>query len=217
MRRYLFLFCMLFLSGCLLTHKDIEGELDHLGQEEVGEQEEKPANVKPTGKGKHKGVLTVHGISVMEKISQIETSIRELRGQMEKASKMQEDRSVELEQGLLSLIQTLDLRVAALAEEIKDKKQKDLKSVDDPERFFKKAEKLFKEKKWKQAIISYEKYREKNKEGKFYKQSTFQIGLCFQKLTMHKEAKVFFREVMESFPKSAEAKKAKKWLSKDKP
>lgn len=216
MRKYLFF--VLFLSGCLLTHKDIEEGLDYSDQERADEQKKELTDIKPTEQGKHRENLTVHGgMSVMEKISQVEASIRELRGQMEKISKTQKDRSAELEQGILSLIQTLDLRVAALAEKVKSKKQKDLMAKDDPERLFKEAERFFKKENWKQAIINYEKYREKNKTGKFYKKATFQIGLCFQKLTMHKEAKVFFREVLESFPKSAEAKEARELLSTQKP
>lgn len=214
MKNYIFLLCLFFLSGCLLTHKDIEEELELGDSDREDAVEEEKVNVEQSNKEAQKKKITVHEVSVVEKISQIEVSIRELRGQIEKMSKVQEDRSNELEKGLLSLIQTLDLRVATLAEEVKNKKRKDSSiRKNDPEQFFKEAEKLFKKQKWKAAIINYEKYREKNKKGEFYKRSTFQIGLCFQKLSMHKEAKVFFREIVESFPKSAEAKKAKKLLS----
>ncbi len=213
MRPYFLLLFMFFLSSCLLTHKEIEEELE-LGHSDNEETVDGQADGQENQKEQHKKSVTAHGVSVVEKISQMEVSIRELRGQVEKMDKVQEDRVAELEKGLLSLIQTLDLRVATLAEEVKNKKQqKNSVSKDDPDRFFKEAEKLFKEEKWKAAIINYEKYREKNKKGQFYRKSTFQIGLCFQKLSMSKEAKVFFREVVESFPKSAEAKEAKKLLS----
>ena len=213
MKNYLFLLFMFFLSGCLLTHKEIEEELE-LGDLDKEEKVDEQTDVKQKQENPKRGAI-VHEVSIAEKISQIEASIRELRGQIEKMNKVQEDRSAELEKGLLSLIQTLDLRVATLAEEVKNKRQKkDSVSKDDLDSFFNKAEKLFNEENWKAAIINYEKYREKNKKGKFYKKSTFQIGLCFQKLSMYKEAKVFFREVIESFPKSAEAKEAKKFLSK---
>ena len=220
MKKYLFLLCMFFLSGCLLTHKEIKEEKNRADQEENWLDEDtavsQEAGVKRV---KNKGVVNTP--SVIERVSQIETSLRELRGQIDNVSKQQEDRLVELEQGLLSLIQSLDLRVAALTEEVKAKKQSvaakpEKKKEQNSEEFFNKAEELFKDNKWKEAIIHYEKYREKNKNNKkkFYIKSTLQIGLCFQKLEMHKEAKVFFREVVESFPKSAEAKEAKKLLSK---
>ena len=213
MKVYFLLLFMFFLSSCLLTHKEIEEELE-LGHSDKEETVDSPTEGRENQKEEHKKTITTHEVSVVEKISQMEVSIRELRGQVEKRDKVQEDRLAELEKGLLSLIQTLDLRVATLAEEVKNKKrQKNSVSTDNPDKFFKEAEKLFKEKKWKAAIINYEKYREKNKKGQFYRKSTFQIGLCFQKLSMSKEAKVFFREILESFPKSAEAKEAKKLLS----
>ena len=213
MKIYFLLLFMFFLSSCLLTHKEIEEELE-LGHSDKEETVDSPTEGQENQKEEHKKTITTHEVSVVEKISQMEVSIRELRGQVEKRDKVQEDRLAELEKGLLSLIQTLDLRVATLAEEVKNKtRKKNSVSTDNPDKFFKEAEKLFKEEKWKAAIINYEKYREKNKKGQFYRKSTFQIGLCFQKLSMSKEAKVFFREVLESFPKSAEAKEAKKLLS----
>ena len=124
-----------------------------------------------------------------------------------------------MEQGLLSLIQSLDLRLAVLTQEIKAKKQSSVpkpqvKKPENSEKFLRKPKDFLKIRNGKEAIIHYEKYRELNKKNKkqFYIESTLKMGLCFQNLEMHKEAKVFFREVVESFPKSAEAKSAKKFL-----
>ena len=121
MKNYLLLLFMLILSGCLLTHKDIEEE-EYLGKE----KEESSSIKKESGEDNElteeflgKKTAAVNRVSVMEKISQTEESVRELRGQIEKMGKEQENRSAELEQGLLALIQTLDLRLAALAEEVK--------------------------------------------------------------------------------------------------
>ena len=214
MKSCLLLLFVLILSGCLLTHKDIEEE-EYIGKEKEGHSPISKEQEKQKEEGEEslkKKTIVVNKVSVMEKISQAEESIRELRGQIEKRGKEQENRLTELEQGLLALIQTLDLRLAALAEEVKKQKKEPEKSKDTMD-LFQKAEKFFKEEEWKKAIINYEQYRKKNKKGKFYKQATFRIGLCFQKLNMFKEAKVFFREVLESFPNSDEAKKSKKLLS----
>lgn len=206
---------MLFLSGCLLTHKEVqEDRVDAKeGQKSVdqGELEELVEKKEKGSAKKRKAVLRVGGVDVMQKFSQMETDMRELRGQIETSDKEQKDRITQLEQGLLALIQTLDLRVASLISEVRGNNKKGKK--DDPGELFETSEQFFKEEKWKSAIISYEKYREQNKTGKFYKKATFQIGKCFQKLGMQKEAKVFFREVVESFPKSDMAKSAKKILS----
>lgn len=70
------------------------------------------------------------------------------------------------------------------------------------------AEGLFDGKKWKEAIVSYQKYRDQHPKGKMYADSTYKIGVCFQELKMKDEAKAFFDEVTAKFPKSKEAKKA---------
>ncbi len=215
---------MLFLSGCLLTHKEIKKESaqstdskedqDWLDQESDKETEElsgeRQDHKKVTPK---KARFLVGNMDVTQKISQIETSLRELRGQIESTDKKQKDRIAQLEQGLLALIQTLDLRVASLANEIKTGKNKKIQKKDEPEKLFQKSEQFFKEENWKSAIIHYEKYREQNKNGEFYEKATFQIGMCFRKLGLKKEANVFFREVVESFPKGDSAQDAKKMLS----
>ena len=219
MKQYL-LFALIFsLSGCLLTHKEIMEDRKRSGSEEtqdwsdleevnVKEKNKKTDNTSPTKKES----LPTHSVSVTERFSQIDTSLRELRGQIENIKKEQKDRIDQMEQGLLALIQALELQIAALANKAENK-QESKPEEDTPENSFEKAEKFFKEENWKAAIINYEKYREINKKGDFYKQSTFQIGICFQKLGMLKEAKVFFREIVESFPNSTEAKEAKKLLA----
>ena len=212
MKRYSLFIFPFFLSGCLLTHKEIREDMKRSDSNEAQDGshlEETDSKEKHNKKG---GLLLINGMSVTEKFSQIDTSIRELRGQTENTNKEQKDRIDQMEQGLLALIQALELQVAALANSAENKKEAKTEE-DKPETFFEKAEKSFKEENWKAAIINYEKYREINKKGSFYKQSTLQIGVCFLNLGMHKEAKVFFREVVESFPNSIEAEKAKKLLS----
>ena len=70
------------------------------------------------------------------------------------------------------------------------------------------AEELFSGKKWKEAIVNYQKYRDQNPKGKMYAESTYKIGVCFQELKMKDESKAFFEEVTAKFPSSKEAKKA---------
>ncbi len=70
------------------------------------------------------------------------------------------------------------------------------------------GEELFNSKKWKEAIVNFQKYRDSNGKGKNYGDATYKIGICFQELGMKEEAKSFFDEVISKFPKSKEAKKA---------
>jgi TolA-binding protein len=70
------------------------------------------------------------------------------------------------------------------------------------------GEEAFAAKKWKEAIVSYQKYRDSNPKGKQYADATYKIGMCFQELKMKDEAKAFFDEVVSKYPGSKEAKKA---------
>ncbi|MEY4616196.1 MAG: hypothetical protein RJB66_1156 [Pseudomonadota bacterium] len=83
----------------------------------------------------------------------------------------------------------------------KDSKEKD-KSVYDA------ALTSFEGKKWKEAILSFEQYREKNPKGKHAAEAAYKTGVCFQELGMVEEAKVFYQDVLAKFPQSDMAKKA---------
>lgn len=66
----------------------------------------------------------------------------------------------------------------------------------------------FQEKKWKEAILNFDQYREKYPNGKFVSEATYKTGVSFQELGMNDEAKVFYKEVTEKFPKTDMSKKA---------
>ena len=70
------------------------------------------------------------------------------------------------------------------------------------------AEDHFEQKKYKEAIVYYQKYRDENPKGKLYAEATYKIGMCFQELKLKDEAKAFFDEVIAKYPGSKEAKKA---------
>ncbi len=74
------------------------------------------------------------------------------------------------------------------------------------------AQDLFKQKDWQNAIIEFQKYRDKNPKGKHVAEATYKIGVCFHELSLKEDAKTFYQEVVASFPNSEEAKKAKNRL-----
>jgi TolA-binding protein len=67
----------------------------------------------------------------------------------------------------------------------------------------------FSKKEWKQAILSYQKYRDESPKGPHFADATYKIGVSFQELGMKEESKTFFDEVVTKFPKSEEARRAK--------
>jgi TolA-binding protein len=76
------------------------------------------------------------------------------------------------------------------------------------------AEVLFKESKWKEAILSYQKYRDTHSKGKFFAEATYKTGVCFQELGMKEDAISFYEEVLAKFPSTDQAKRAKIRLKK---
>ncbi len=77
---------------------------------------------------------------------------------------------------------------------------------------FDSAEASFGKKKWKEAIVSFEKYRTSYPSGKRYAEATYKMAMSFQEMGMKTEAKAFYSEVTEKFAKSDWAKKAQKNL-----
>jgi TolA-binding protein len=71
------------------------------------------------------------------------------------------------------------------------------------------AQDLFAKKEWKQAILNFQKYRDENPKGAKFADATYKIGVSFQELGMKDEAKTFYEEVLNKFPKSEDAHRAK--------
>ena len=203
-KKIIIAFTSLFLSACLLTHQDIDEEAEKNNSASAGSSQIKN--------------------SLQVKMSEMSDSLRQLRGDIELLKNKQSAQELwnqdkqkeitELKNDVQGFIKDVDSRVIQLAENLQEQKEKASKfQENNPDYIFYQAEELFKKQEWKKAILYYEKYRKKNKKGRFYKKATLNIGLCFQNLDLKKEAKVFFKEVVAGFPKSQSAKKAKKMLS----
>ncbi|MEK6578707.1 MAG: tetratricopeptide repeat protein [Bdellovibrionota bacterium] len=74
---------------------------------------------------------------------------------------------------------------------------------------FFRAESYFAIKDYKNAIIDYSKFPEKFTKSKRMPAALLKIGQSFEGLGMKNDAKPFYQELTEKFPKSPEAKKAK--------
>lgn len=71
------------------------------------------------------------------------------------------------------------------------------------------AQEAFNKKDWKQSILNFQKYRDENPKGGKFADATYKIGVSFQELGMKDESKTFYDEVVNKFPKSDEARRAK--------
>lgn len=74
---------------------------------------------------------------------------------------------------------------------------------------FTNAVESFNNKKWEDAIYSFDEYRKANPKGSKYAEATYKMGLSFLNLGMKNDAKSFFDEVVQKFPKSKESDLAK--------
>jgi tol-pal system protein YbgF len=74
---------------------------------------------------------------------------------------------------------------------------------------FMRGESYFNIKNYKKAIVDFSKFPENFKKSKLVPAAIFKIAQSFEALKMKEEAKNFYSEVVEKYPKSPEAKKAK--------
>ena len=198
---FFFVTVVLLITGCV-THKDISREKQNKDPLLMADEQETVITQTQVSK-------KTQNDSLQLKLLQMDSSLRKLRGHIEVLDKKYQDQ----DQKLKSILTTLEKK----EQEVLSKKKQDL-SEKNNEDFFTQAEDFFKKNNWKSAIIYYEKHREhKGKKDSLYKKATFQIGLCFKELKMETEAKVFFREIISSFPQSSEAKQAKNLLLEKNP
>ena len=74
------------------------------------------------------------------------------------------------------------------------------------------GESLFAQEKYKDAIYAYSKVGSQNARTPRMSAAIFQIGCCFSALKLDQDARGFYQELIQKFPNSPQAKKAKKLL-----
>ena len=78
---------------------------------------------------------------------------------------------------------------------------------------FLRAESNFKQKEYKKAIVDYSKFPEKYPKSNYHPKALLKIAECFEGLAMKEDAKAFYSDLFEKFPKTVEGKLAKKKLT----
>ena len=79
-------------------------------------------------------------------------------------------------------------------------------------KLYKQGLELFKKGDYHSAIAKFEQFRQDNPKSSLYLEATLHIGKIFKKLKMDLEAKVFFDELLHSYPDSLQAKEATKLI-----
>lgn len=89
---------------------------------------------------------------------------------------------------------------------------KNSKASDTEDATYYRAESYFKLKQYKKAIVDYSRFPEKFTRSKRMPSALFRIGSSFDALGMKEDAKGFYQELVDKFPKTSEAKKARSKL-----
>lgn len=93
-------------------------------------------------------------------------------------------------------------------------KKKLLSESSQANNLFKKAQKLFREKSWQSSISTFQEYRQEHPNSPREAEALFFIADSFKRLEMIPESKVFYKEVINNYPQSDWAEKAKPFLKK---
>ncbi len=238
MMRILFLGALTFVfsmtmgaTGCLKTRAEIDAEQSGGEQQrQTNTQQQKAREDKPY---KEKAPATAYKFEeydeqmralvgrvdgVENRLELVTTSATNDRIAVNKNTQIIDQRFVAYEEA----IKKLETQVSEMSEEVSKLKatsvapptpsqkltQPDVASGGKLRTPYDEGEDHFNAHKWKEAILNYQKYRDSSPKGKFYPDSTYKIGVCFQELGMKDEARSFYEEVTAKFPKSKEAKKA---------
>ena len=215
------------LSGCLQTRNDVrEGEQKQVIQKQVVDLQRTTADVSTRfsdieeqlrffngrienleskfskndqnaeraikGHGDNIGEINKKLSILQEALTKMESQMNQIQGEM---ASLKSDHSAQ---------QSMLKEAAKEAKETNEKKSKDEKR-----NTYDVGLEYFKQKDWKKSIIEFSKYRDKNPNGKYYGDSTYKIGVCFQELGDKDDAKTFYQEVISRFPNSDEARRAK--------
>jgi TolA-binding protein len=202
------LICLIIgLSGCIRTLDQIQEEAQ---RSQVMALQEEKASLDTQVNDLQEDLRMMAGrLETLER--QSKESRENERVSTEEDKKIKENRLKAYEETLAEVEaknRELKIELEALKSVVLSKGATNKKTVKKSTNPFSEAEALFKKKDWQKAILGYQKYRESHPKGKFYKLATYKIGVCFQELNMRSEAKAFFDEVIERFPKTSEASKA---------
>lgn len=222
MKQVLIFTAMLVLVGCIKTREQLRAEHTdttlpkQTAQQQVEQAREVKEKAPPTG----------------YRFEEIDEQLRQLNGRVENLENQiarTGATSTEAQEAELKLKQTQDLKLVAYEEALKKLESdvltlsKEIEQLKAPpanvaakkggasatsRTAYEEGEELFTAKKWREAIVSYQKYRDSNPKGRNYADATYKMGVAFHELGMKDEARVFLEEVKEKFPNSKEAKKA---------
>ncbi|WP_413575878.1 tetratricopeptide repeat protein [Bdellovibrio sp. HCB290] len=213
----------LFMTGCLQTRNDVRNnEQRQVYQSQVTTMQRANADASERVTDLQEQMRALNGrLDVVENSQQnanLEKQLKAAQQQNEVLTKKVEVLQESLtkmenqiyQQAAVLNAMNANRQAAEAAEKAATEKAAAEKAVEKSKRgSYEVAQEHFNKKDWKQAILSYQKYRDESPKGTHFADATYKIGVSFQELGMKDEAKTFFDEVLSKFPKSDEARRAK--------
>ena len=201
------------LSACLRTRSQIQGRntVTPAGPADNGPVVEASG---PIVASQPSSVVNASGGSYDNQLAELQTMMRELVGRVEVLEKnwnmsQNVDELSEFKKQVSAKMALYEEALVRLEKRPSSSYSKPADTKVAAKAGYELAEERFNNKDWKKAILSYQEYRDKNPKGKNYSEATYKIGVCFQELGLLKESKAFYNEVVNKFPNSRTAKKAK--------
>jgi TolA-binding protein len=216
---------LFFGSGCLKTRSEVSGQDQSrvANQKQAENQKEAEKNIeKVVEKEIDQNELTRQLIG---RIEVLEAQLVQLRAEKQEApppvvapNPMDVQKLQALQEAVIKLesqMQKLEAEKQAVQVQASAKAQAVEEELKNQAKFtpYQIGEAHFKNKEWKKAILSYQKYSEEFPKGKFVADSKYKIGVSFQELGLKDEAIAFYEEVVAQFPTTETGKKAKFRLS----
>lgn len=210
---------VMFLSGCLQTRNDIkEAETTQNLQSQLSTLQKNNADYVSRVEESLENSRQLNGrLEVIEnKLSKVENQDGQKKaedshqlGELSQKVVLMQEALGKMENDLQALHAELNnVKSSANSNASSNLKASNGSGAEAYKNLYDSAEGLFKEKKWKEAILQYDDYRSKNPKGKLIPDATYKTGVCFQELGMKDESKTFYQEVLTKFPKTDIAKKA---------
>lgn len=192
------------LAGCvnLKTREELsETERKQVAQEQTMQQQKAQAETRQQEYDEQIRVMSSRLDNLTTTVQQLAQNKNESAAQEQKLRDAQDQKIKALEEALVKQEAEIQALQKAKEEAAVPKK--------DP---LVEADEAFAKKDWKQAIVGYQQFRDKNPKSKKYAEVTMKMGQSFQELGMKAEAKSFYEEVVDKYPSSKEAKKAQSKL-----
>ncbi len=214
--------CVFLLNQCVVTRSELSQSPNPATRYNVPKTYNAP---KPAAANSQ--TRTNQEVAVLEtQIKSYEEQFRTMLGRIEeletKASttgKADADRVKDLEQAMSEMLVQQEMLKKELKEgqeaqaQLTALKAKEAKEAQEasaaPSGSLELADKLFTEGKWDRAATEFQEFRKKNPKSPEISIVTYKIGVCFQELGLKSEAKTFFNNVIQSYPKSKASKFAK--------